>query len=159
MIPLVARYHGVVFRQLVVDAERGIRIAAVDCQGRIDCFAVDDAAILIKYSSKRLSPWQFTFTPDQLLEQESLKDRFERVWLVLVCGNDGLVALDKEEVRALIGSRTHGVEWIRVGRNRSTQYRIAGSCGELARRKAQGLRELLNDIAVGGVKPGAANGS
>lgn len=156
MIPDVARYHGVVLRQLVIEASRPLVVSAVDSHGRVDCFRVDRGVIHIKHSAKRLSPWQFTFVSDQLSELRRLRADHELVWVMLLCGIDGVAALRWSELESIINVSSSAAEWVKVSRSRNTQYRITGSAGELQRRKAMGTSEFLDDIQTNATRLGTA---
>jgi hypothetical protein len=137
-----------VLRQIVIEAGRPLLIEAVDQRGRVDCFRLNGVVLQVKYSTKRLPPWQFTLSPDQLSELEALRRQTGSAWVVCVCGVDGIVALNWDEVTQVVDIASTDVGWIRVSRSRSTLYRVAGSAGELVYRKPKGVRALLTS-AVG----------
>ena len=102
----------------------------------------DNLAILIKHSSKRLPPWQFTFMKDQLDELSDLKAEADAVWLVLVCGSDGMVALSESEFGATVGPIGAASPFVRVDRGPRTMYHVFGNAGRLAGAKPNGVAEL-----------------
>src|SRR5436190_774302 len=102
MIAEVDRYHGVVFRQILIGHGNKMTIGVADRSGRIDCFVVEGAAFQIKHSSKRLSPWQFTYPAEQLEELFELSREFSKIWIMLVCGIDGIVAITLSELKAIV---------------------------------------------------------
>ena len=62
-------YHGAVLRALIVESGLPIEIAVDDQLGRIDSFKINrSVAVHIKHSEKRMSPWQFTFSRDNVEE-------------------------------------------------------------------------------------------
>jgi hypothetical protein len=154
MIPEVAFYQGVALREIILAAGGPTVLRLADVRGRVDCFGVGDAIILIKYSTKRLSPWQFSVTAEQYAELMGLADSGVPVWLVLVCGTDGVLELNRLEVDGLIGGAKGNTSSIRVSRSRNTQYRLAGSNGRLSYTKPRGVSDLAvslrNRGAVGG---------
>jgi len=154
MIPEIARYHGVVLRQFVVEAGRSVVVGGVDGKGHAGWFTCDNALVLLKYSTKRLSPWQFTFLPGQLSGLATLRAQHESVWVVCVCGVDGILALSWEEVNILIDVHSADIGWIKAARSRSTQYRVVGSSGALRYRKAMGVKELLASPTADDVRTG-----
>lgn len=147
MIPEVDTFHGVVLRQLLVESGKALRIAVSDASGRIDAFAVEDAAIQIKHSTKRLSPWQFTYMPDAIAELRHLRSKCACVWAMLVCGSDGIVGLSFDELMSVAFSDEQRPSSLRVRRNRKGMYRISGSRGELPYARSRGVLDFL--VAAG----------
>jgi hypothetical protein len=148
MISEAEQYHGIVLRQLVVSSKRPLTIASADDQGRRDCFRVNGGAFQIKYSTRRLSPWQFSFTIEQLQEIEALALAYRPVWLMLVCGIDGIVALSSGEFVRITESRPGGVATIRISRKKNAMYRVSGTAGDLPFAKSRGVEDFLATLAV-----------
>jgi hypothetical protein len=148
MIGESERYQGAALRQIIVSAGRPVSIGSADTSGRIDSFSIERTAFQIKYSTKRLSPWNFSFTADQLFEISALARTFDAVWMVLVCGVDGVVSLRAREFLAITEPRPGGICAIRVYRSKNTMYRISGNARELATAKARGVDEMVSE-AVG----------
>lgn len=145
MIPEADRYQGVVLRQLLVAKGRANDIRVVNIAGRIDAFAIDGAAFLIKHSGKRLSPWQFTFADEHLQEADALSRMHDCAWVFLVCGSDGVVGLSVSELKGIVRPGQVGSAWVRVERSRRSMYRVSGSLGELHYAKARGVQGFLAD--------------
>jgi hypothetical protein len=88
--------------------------------------------IYIKYSSKRLSPWRFSFQKrhqDKILE---MKSSIGTVFVLLVCNDDGVVVLTFDELKQILNEDYEEVEWISASRNRRQMYSIKGSDGKLS---------------------------
>jgi hypothetical protein len=148
MIPDIDRYHGVVLRQLVVAAKRPLVIQLADRSGRFDCYRVGDLAMQIKHSSKRLSPWQFTFTAEQMDELTGLANSHRGAWSLLVCGPDGVLALSLGQLRRAVGQVTEGTASIRVRRARNSMFRVSGSSEELEMAFPRGVEPMLGDLEL-----------
>ena len=146
MIPELDRYHGIVLRQILVAHRDPVMIGVADLAGRKDAFRIGQAAFQIKHSSKRLSPWQFTYLPENLAELEQLRHLFKPVWVFLVCGVDGVVGLSLDELNAIVRPGEGGVAWLRVNRSRGAMYRAAGAFGELPRAKARGVQAFVAEL-------------
>ena len=87
--------------------------------------------LYIKYSSKRLSPWRFSFHKrhqDKILE---MKKDIGELYLLLVCHDDGVVVLTFDELKQILNENYETVEWISATRNRRQMYSIKGSDGKL----------------------------
>lgn len=152
MIGSFEQYHGAVLRELIVNAPRPLTIERRDCWGRVNSFIVNgDIGLYIKHSSKRLAPWQFTFPRESVLELDVLEAETERVWLALVCGQDGIVALNLEAFRNVNPPDCDTTCFIRIDRDRRSMYRVNGTKGVLATKAPRGLSGLINDLTPAGI--------
>jgi hypothetical protein len=137
-------YQGVVLRQLIVAGsfslsfrpfERGGRIAAFVMNGRI--------GIYVKHSSKRMSPWRFTFTIDQAADLLDLEARYPESFLVFVCESDGVVALSFAELHKLVNFAQSDNAWLTISRPPRAQYHLTGNRGDLDRKVSRGIEQIL----------------
>jgi hypothetical protein len=63
-----------------------------DTSGRVNSFVINGkVAIYLKHSERRLSPWGFTFTMDQIEELVTLKNKYRQLFIGLICWRDGVV--------------------------------------------------------------------
>jgi len=83
--------------------------------------------IYVKYSAKRLGLWQFSFRVEHQEEIDSLADRCVGVFIVLVCGIDGIACLELSEYRRLLDEDAKPGEWIKVSRRPRQKYTVTGS--------------------------------
>jgi hypothetical protein len=146
MIAELDRYHGVVLRQLLVSYGRSAQIGVVDESGRVDAFCFQGAAFQIKHSAKRLSPWRFTYLQEHVDELSSLAETYKPVWVMLVCGVDGVVGVSLEELSSILEFGGTGAAWIRVSRSRNSMYRVGGGRGDLEHAKRRGVAEFLTAL-------------
>jgi hypothetical protein len=147
MIGEFERYHGAAIRELIVGANRPLKIETYDDMGRVNTYRIDDTVgIHIKHSSKRLPPWQFTYLNENLLEIERLGERCNSVWLIHVCGQDGAVALSLSEFRSVNPRDAETTNFVRVDRDRNTMYRVNGTGGKLAHPKRRGLHYIFDEL-------------
>jgi hypothetical protein len=141
-------YHGAALRNLIVEADRPITITADDHLGRVNSYSVDGhLGLYIKHSHKRLPPWQFTYQPEHLLELDSLLEKHEKVWLIHVCGLDGIVAITIDEFHAMNPEGCETTCFVRIDRDRNTMYRLNGTAGPLNRSKRRGLRHVVESLS------------
>jgi hypothetical protein len=89
-----------------------------------------DLGIFIKYSSKRMSPWRFTFRAEHLVEIERLRFN-HKVFAILVCNDDGIVCLNYEELKTLVYNDNLEGGWISASRSARKKYGINGTNGTL----------------------------
>lgn len=146
MIAELDRYHGIVLRQILVAHGRRVCVGVANPSGRVDAFRIEGAAFQIKHSSKRLSPWQFTYMPENLEELAALRRNFAPVWTILVCGQDGVVGLSLDEFNSIVQVGEAGAAWVRVSRSRNSMYRVGGSLGNLPRAKPRGVQPFLSEV-------------
>jgi hypothetical protein len=149
MIGEFERYHGAAIRELIVSSGYPLKIEACDDIGRINMYRINDSiGIHIKHSSKRLPPWQFTYLKDNLAEIRQLIECCRNVWLVHVCGQDGIMAMSYEEFCLINPQDAESTSFIRVDRDRNTMYRVNGTGGKLARAKRRGLDYVLDELRI-----------
>lgn len=124
-------FHGVVFARMLHATQRQLCLRPYS-ESENAAYVLDDAkGIYIKYSSKRLSPWRFSF---QKRHQETIlemKRNIGSVFVLLVCNDDGVVVLTFDELKQLLDENHEAVEWISATRNRRQMYSIKGSNGKL----------------------------
>lgn len=124
-------YHGVVFTRILHAAENGISIKPFPTTDNASYVLDDKIGIYIKYSEKRLSPWRFSFQRRHQEEILKMKNIIGRVFLLLVCHDDGIAALSFDEVKKLLKEVRRGGEWISVARGKRQMCTIRGSAGKL----------------------------
>lgn len=124
-------YHGVAFARMLHTSQRELNIKPYSPSDNAAYVVNGSIGIYIKYSSKRLSPWRFSFQPrhrDKIIE---MKKAVGAVFVLLVCNDDGIVILTFEEFTQIIGGASGGTEWVSATRNRRQMYSIKGSDGKL----------------------------
>ncbi len=133
-------YHGVVFSKILHSTLERVTLQSFPTPDNASYILNRKVGIYIKYSSKRLSPWRFSFAKrhqDEILE---LKKKAGKVFLVLVCNDDGIVILSYRELKKILNKKHEDAEWISVSRNKRKMYSVKGSDGEL------NFKIGLNDI-------------
>jgi hypothetical protein len=94
-------------------------------------FILDNRVLaLLKYSTRNRSPWGFTFSPGEqvLLEQRST---MVRVVVGLICGADGIAALEYGSYRAIASPKDRSIH-IACYRRRGEHYEVSGPDGIMA---------------------------
>lgn len=86
----------------------------------------DEYAILIKYSSKRLSPWSFTISKDFNRIVEKLHLEY-KLFICLVCNDDGIVCLDVDEYGYITSFGSFDANSIMVKRKKKESYTVKGT--------------------------------
>jgi hypothetical protein len=89
-------------------------------------------AIYIKTSSKRISPWRFTFLQEHQKTIESLKSSHDEIFLALLNGHDGVACFNYKTLKLLLDDHFEESEWISIRRKTGEQYTVAGKDGKLS---------------------------
>lgn len=123
-----------------LDFYEGAALRALACTGLLDSvrpnppfFLINDAVnVLLKYSTRSRSPWGFTFTAE---EQQTLLRRADnaRVIIGLICGSDGVSALEFESYKTIARPRPAPLR-VSCFRDHGQLYAVRGPDGELPRK-------------------------
>lgn len=137
-------YHGAVLHELLLQLGAPLRVELKDIHGRPDAYLIQDSVgVLIKHSAKRLTPWTFTFTTDHLQEVEALCAHAQKVFVSLVCGDDGITTVPIHDLIEVLDSKASDQAWIRVERRPGEMYRVSGAKGEVRYKLARGVDALV----------------
>lgn len=132
-------YHGAALCKLVHN-NRINTIITFPTSSNSSYVANENIGIYIKYSTKRLSPWRFTFAREHQDEINDMKEILGKVYVLLVCYKDGIACLDFDELKAVLNYEHEQTEWISVSRRHREKYSVKGSDGKL--RLKIGVSEL-----------------
>ena len=124
-------FHGIVFARLLHATSERISIKPFPTSDNASYVINETVGVYIKYSSKRLTPWGFSFQKRHQDEILRMKNELGEVFVLLVCNDDGIVGLNFDEVRNLLDEAHQDAEWIRVARSRGQMYAVSGSDGAL----------------------------
>lgn len=127
-------YHGVVFSKLIHHFPNGVSISAYQSPSNASYVLNDNIGIYIKHSTKRMTPWRFSFQRIHQDEIQQMKGRLGNVFILLVCGEDGVVTLSFEELKTILNETHDETEWISASRMPNKEYTIKGSDGALNRK-------------------------
>lgn len=98
------------------------------------CYALNRAiGVIIKYATARLTPWSFTFQAAHKGALCKLAAIYPQLLVLLVCNDDGIVALDYASALLLVGSGA-GNASISVFRRPREMYSVSGTFGKLPRK-------------------------
>jgi hypothetical protein len=135
-------YQGAVLRQLAVENDYSVSVSFRPFvrEGRINAFVINGrVGVYIKHSSKRMSPWRFTFTIEQAADLLDLEHKFPDSFVVFVCGTDGLVTLSFGDLHSIVSFQESENAWVSISRPPRTQYEVAGNRGELKYKVSRGI--------------------
>ena len=125
-------YHGVALCKLIHIAPHAT-IKLYSENSNSSYVVNNNFGILIKYSTKRMSPWQFTFTRKHIDELFGMIQILKAVYLVLVCKDNGIVCLNPKEIRSLLNNTHTKSQSLLVTRKPREKFRV--SCGKHERTK------------------------
>lgn len=124
-------FHGLVFARILHGSDRPISIETYPTPSNSSYIVNGNVGLYVKYSSKRMTPWRFSFKKEHQDELAEMHGKLKDVFLVLVCNDDGVVCLSYEEVKQLLDDDHGATEWISAKRNPRQMYEVKGSDGEL----------------------------
>src|SRR5207244_479499 len=83
--------------------------------------------LFLKYSTRGRSPWAFTFAPE---EQRTLATAGGRGVIGLICGSDGVAAVDLDSYSSIAAPRNSAIH-IACYRDHGGYYELSGPDGTL----------------------------
>ncbi|WP_144401691.1 hypothetical protein [Isoalcanivorax pacificus] len=123
-------YHGAALTQI---AEHPSFKALNKGSSRYGHYLVNaDCHIFIKYS-RSSGPWSFTFTSDQLEPLCNVQNSQADLFVCLVCGEETICVLNKEQLEVVIDMALTDSQWIRVEVPPGGRCRVSGSKGKLGK--------------------------
>ena len=93
MINEFKQYHGSVFAELIDESIVPITLFRPDLSNNAIYILNAKIGLYVKHSTKRISPWRFTFHSEHLDELWKLDESVEKLFLVLVFKSFFLVIL------------------------------------------------------------------
>lgn len=123
-------YNGVVLNRLI----RKGKVLNIDIfpSKSSNSFIINGkVGVYIKYSRKVTSPWRFTFKKAHQDEMKIMRELLNKLYLILVCYDDGIVCLEYSEIKNILNNDHEEYEWISASRLKREQYKIQGSDGKL----------------------------
>ena len=124
-------FHGLVFARILHGTQRPLVLTPFQENSNASYIVNEKIGLYIKYSSKRMTPWRFTFKREHQEEIELMKNKLEKVFLLLVCNDDGIVCLSYSELKQILDDQIDDIEWISAIRKKHEMYAVKGSNGKL----------------------------
>ncbi len=129
-------FHGAVLSKLIREEKFCDTLTKFNSESNSSFIFNEQIGIYIKYSTKRMSPWNFTFMKAHQDEIREMKKSLSEVFVVLVCNDDGIVCLSYSELKKVLDENHEDVEWISASRKNGGMYSIKGKDGELPKKIA-----------------------
>jgi hypothetical protein len=124
-------YHGLVFARILHCTQRPLSVKPFPSKSNASYIINDKIGVYIKYSAKRMTPWNFSFKKEHQDEIDEIKMSFKDVFLLLVCNDDGIVCLKYDELKQILDDQHEEIEWISASRHKRQMYSVRGSDGKL----------------------------
>lgn len=140
-------YQGAVLRKLVVEGDYSTTIRPFVREGRITAFVVNGRiGVYVKHSSKRMSPWRYTFTIEQASDLLDLEQKYPDSFAVFVCGTDGIVTVSFADLHNIVSFQESENAWVSLSRPPRAQYELAGNKGELGYKVSRGIAVIFETL-------------
>lgn len=123
-------YHGAVLTKI---AHHKAHTAIRTFNGKSNASYVinDNIGLYVKHSSNRLTPWGFSFAREHQKEIEAMREKFDDVFVALVCGKDGVACLSFDELKHVLDHEHDDYAWVRISRRPREKYSVKGTDGKL----------------------------
>ncbi|ERI13742.1 hypothetical protein O206_23395 [Ochrobactrum sp. EGD-AQ16] len=144
MIPEYRLFHGAAICALIDQSPFELAITHLGADGRLGFYILNQRiGIYIKHSTARLTPWQFSFSGQNIHQFRELRSRCISTFVVLVCGWNGIVCLDESELKTVASTDDNEQPWIRVTRRPRGMFGVSGDLGSLKAKKRDGFADLF----------------
>jgi hypothetical protein len=149
MLPDYGRYYGSVLTHIVDQSGKAISIEKLPVGVQGFYLLNSKSPIYIKFSRSRRGPWAFNFRSDHQAEYQQLVKTYGDCITALVCGKDGIVALNDAQMRQILDQDFDEQESVSVRRKLNHMYSVKGSNGELSQKVSRdSLMSHLDALVV-----------
>jgi hypothetical protein len=146
MLPDYARYNGSALVQIIDHCLVPISIEKLSDAPQGFYLLAGKAPLYLKFSRRRKGPWGFTVHREHQIHYQRLVDRYGDCILALVCGKDGIAALNYAQVREVLDDNFEDQEGVTVRRRLNHMYSVVGTNGRLSSKIARDA--LINQISL-----------
>lgn len=149
MLPDYGRYYGSALTHIVDQYGKAVSIEKLSVGVQGFYLLNGKSPLYIKFSRSRKGPWAFNFQRDHQTEYRKLVTIYGDCITALVCGKDGIVALNDGQMRQLLDQDFEQQEGVSVRRKLNQMYSVKGSNGELSQKVSRdSLMSHLSGLAV-----------
>lgn len=124
-------FHGVVLAEILHSTSEAVRLERFSEDFNAGYILNCSTGLYVKHCNKRLTPWRFSFQPEHLGQMLTMRESLDKLFVMLVCNNDGIVCLSHEEVIQILNLQHEATKWIRAHRRPRHMYSVTGSDGNL----------------------------
>lgn len=138
-------FHGAMIHEVIAKAKSDVRFGVRALSGRASAYVLNGAiGLLMKHSSARMSPWQFTFTAGHLRALEELACMTSQRFVVFICSKDGYACVTDRELVELLPHGHKEVVGVRVERRARQMYRLTSAGSALDRKIPRGVDRIVD---------------
>ena len=133
------KIHGVVFLKILKEIDKrnlDIKVSlfkGVSSSSYILSSNHKTLGLFIKYSTKRRSPWRYSFHKEHQEEINMLNIDYKNTFVIFVNGDDGILSLSYSELKNILDENYEDQEWVAISRKPRELYRISGKDGKINR--------------------------
>ena len=138
-------YHGAALTRLI-HMKQAVLIKLFPSTNNASYVINEKIGLYLKHSTKRMSPWVFTFKKSQQNEIDKVYKDIGKIVIGLICHDDGVVGLNYDEFKILLKSENENVESIIIYRRPRKEYTVKGSDGKL--KYKIGKKDFVNKILL-----------
>lgn len=141
MIKDYEKYHGIALTRFVHNLGE-IKVVSNINQDNSSYIINDYLGIYIKFSKKRITPWQFTFNADHNKCVKNLAQTCDKGYVVFVCNDDGICCIPFSDYFNLISLiDEQQTKSISISRFKNEKYHVSGTDGKLKQKISDGFIE------------------
>jgi len=126
--------YGSVLYRLIENSGSNLSVGHIPNDSRGFYLVNDRVPMCLKYTSKRNSPWVFTFTKKHQDDLQEVRDIYGYAVVVFVCGHDGMCAVKFDDFKKVLDYYHENVENVTVRRKRGEKYSVSGRDGTMKRK-------------------------
>jgi hypothetical protein len=121
-------FHGSALVRLIQEN----RITSIKSLSK-DTYTINgDTCLFFKHSTKRLSPWSFTFLPSHINHIHKIYKKYDKVFIILICNDDGVCCLNFDEFsRIIFVGDFNKAKHLSISRTPRQKYTVSGADGRL----------------------------
>jgi hypothetical protein len=142
MVKDFEKYHGIALTRFAHSFGE-IKINSNINQDNSSYIINDFLGLYIKFSKKRLTPWQFTFNYEHNKCINDLSQICDKGYVVFICNNDGICCITFDEYFKLISNvESELAKSISISRFKNEKYQVSGTDGVLKGKISDSYIEL-----------------
>lgn len=134
MIDEFKSYHGSAFAELIDESNIPIKLFRPNLNNNAYYVLNDNVGLFVKHSTKRLSPWRFTFQSSHVYSLSEMFSSHPYSFLVLICGRDSIAVVERPEMEQILPLERPETSWVSVQTSHNTSFTVEGSSGKLKRK-------------------------
>ncbi len=124
-------FHGPVFARILHATKSPLSVEPYPTTSNASYILNGKIGLYIKHSTKRMTPWRFSFAKVHQDEIDGMRQKLDQVFVILVCNDDGIVCLSYDELKQILDEHHTATEWVSASRNPRQMYTVKGSNGTL----------------------------